>query len=497
MASTIHSYLTEPDVIVLQNLFNDVENKGKPSTEMKDPKITCKTQQYADDKVEYLKTDDGALARLKALNDPNHAQFQPTVVVTWDEKDIPPIINQYIIKPYTKIATRIVRHPADVVFLTHILLYMSVNLPSAIYLFHNFSWLHGIAHAAFTFWCAGSFTLLMHNHIHNNGVLAKPYAVFDFLFPYVLEPLMGHTWDSYYYHHVKHHHVEGNGPNDLSSTLRYQRDDIWHFLHYVGRFLFLIWIDLPLYFVRKRKYKLAFQAAASEYAAYFFLYYMTAHINARAATFTLLIPFALLRVGLMIGNWGQHALVDELEPDSDYRSSITLVDVPVSLLPVTYPNFLLLTLLTVLQSNRFCFNDGYHTAHHLNPRRHWRAQPVHFLESKTAYAEGRALVFHNIDYLMLTYKLMRKDYLHLAKCLVPIGEQIGMTQQELADMLRTKTRQFSEEEIREKFRKPVTKGVREEARVVLTVEDEKRGRADETLAAVSAREEVEEGRRRK
>jgi hypothetical protein len=208
---------------------------------------------------------------------------------------------------------------------------MCVNLPSAVYLFYNFSWIHGIIHAAFTFWCAGSFTLLMHNHIHNNGVLSKDWAVFDFCFPYVLEPLMGHTWDSYYYHHVKHHHVEGNGPNDLSSTLRYQRDDIWHFLHYVGRFLFLIWLDLPLYFARKKNYRLAFQSAASEYGAYAFMYYMTAHVNARASTFVLLIPFTLLRFGLMIGNWGQHALVDEIEPDSDYRSSITLIDVPVSL----------------------------------------------------------------------------------------------------------------------------------------------------------------------
>ena len=34
----------------------------------------------------------------------------------------------------------------------------------------------------------------------------------------------------------------------------------------------------------------------------------------------------------MIGNWGQHALVDDLEPNSDFRSSITLIDVPVSFL---------------------------------------------------------------------------------------------------------------------------------------------------------------------
>jgi hypothetical protein len=33
----------------------------------------------------------------------------------------------------------------------------------------------------------------------------------------------------------------------------------------------------------------------------------------------------------MTGNWGQHAFVDEVEPDSDFRSSITLIDVPVSL----------------------------------------------------------------------------------------------------------------------------------------------------------------------
>lgn len=52
---------------------------------------------------------------------------------------------------------------------------------------------------------------------------------------------------------------------------------------------------------------------------------------------------------------------------------------------------------------------------------------------------------------MMTFKLMRKDYLYLASCLVPIGDQIHMSQQEIADMLRTKTRRFSEEEIARKW----------------------------------------------
>lgn len=118
------------------------------------------------------------------------------------------------------------------------------------------------------------------------------------------------------------------GPDDLSSTVRYQRDDIWHFLHYVGRFMFLIWLELPLYFFRKSKFSLGIRAGLSELASYAFMYLMW-QWNPKPATFVFLLPFFLLRIGLMVGNWGQHALVDEVEPDSDYRSSITLIDVPV------------------------------------------------------------------------------------------------------------------------------------------------------------------------
>jgi len=48
---------------------------------------------------------------------------------------------------------------------------------------------------------------------------------------------------------------------------------------------------------------------------------------------------------------------------------------------------------------------------------------------------------------------MWKDYDHLAKCLVPIAQQIKMSHEERVDMLRSKTRRFTEEDIRRKFRK--------------------------------------------
>ncbi|KAK4451006.1 hypothetical protein QBC34DRAFT_401975 [Podospora aff. communis PSN243] len=276
----------------------------------------------------------------------------------------------------------------------------------------------------------GPYTLLKHQHIHQRGVLAKRFALIDNLFPYIMDPLMGHTWNSYYYHHVKHHHVEGNGPGDLSSTIRFQRDSVGHFAQYLGRFFFLVWWDLPRYFIRSGRAGLGVKCGAWELASYAALA-LAVKVNARAAVFVLVLPLVLLRVALMVGNWGQHAFVDEEEPDSDFRSSVTLVDV---------------------SSNRYCFNDGYHTSHHLNPLRHWRDHPVAFLQARHDYAAQDALVFHNIDYVFITIRLLMKDYDTLAKCLVPIGaKQIAMTHEERMAMLKRHTRAFTEEEIAEKF----------------------------------------------
>lgn len=52
---------------------------------------------------------------------------------------------------------------------------------------------------------------------------------------------------------------------------------------------------------------------------------------------------------------------------------------------------------------------------------------------------------------MMTITLLRKDYVKLARCLVPIGEQVGMNEEELVNMLRSKTKRFSEQELKAKF----------------------------------------------
>lgn len=269
------------------------------------------------------------------MNDPKDAHFEESITSTWDFDQIklPLFLEKLVLRPYVRIAKSIVRVDTDVIMLTHLLLYFSTSLPSAIQLFRNFSWIHGILHFIMQFTYMGSYTLLMHQHIHMRGVLNKRFALFDSLFPYITDPLMGHTWNSYFYHHVKHHHVEGNGPNDLSSTIRYQRDSILHLLHYIGKFLFFVWLELPLYFIRNGKTMTGMKAAFWELSNYAFLTTMFC-LNRNATICVFLMPLGLMRLGMMMGNWGQHAFVDEHEPDSDYRSSITVIDVMVCFKPL-------------------------------------------------------------------------------------------------------------------------------------------------------------------
>ncbi|KAK9778586.1 putative Fatty acid desaturase domain-containing protein [Seiridium cardinale] len=425
--------LTKADRLVLKALAADVETQEGVGRGTSDLPQGRDVEQERNE-VQALSTEDeGTLSYLNGLNDPTSPDFEPTVFqgVDYDGIHWKKPFNQYVLKHYVRIAKSIVRVDTDVVMLTHLLLYFSTSVPSAIYLFFGtFTWIHGVLHFLMQISYMGAYTLMMHQHIHMRGIFHKSLGAFDHLFPYLLDPLMGHTWNSYFYHHVKHHHVEGNGPDDLSSTMRYQRDSLPHFLHYFGRFLLFVWLELPLYFFSKKRFSLGAKTGFWELSSYAMLYSAYKY-NPQAAICVLLLPLALMRFGMMIGNWGQHAFVDPDEPDSDYRSSITLIDVP---------------------SNRYSFNDGYHTSHHLNPLRHWREHPNSFLKSRHIYASQNALVFHNLDYIMLTVKLLTKDYKYLAERMVPIGEpQLAMTLEERMAHLKSRTQRFTEEDLKLKY----------------------------------------------
>lgn len=448
-------YLTQADEIVLQNLERDISRhcahgsvnsvhtgglQKSPSTDTSDGDDGGTARVKSSGKQDPLTAceDDSTSQDVETIATLLALASRPQVFTTWDDRHLGASLKTWIITPYTRWAQNIVRRPVDVVFLTHILLYTTVLVPDSIYLCFYFGWIHGILHTLFALWCMGPWTLLLHNHIHNGGVLAQRYSLVDRTLPYILGPFLGHTWNSYYWHHVKHHHVENNGPGDLSSTIRYQRDSIADFSIYVIRFLALVWLEVPYYFIRKGQYFNAIRQTAAESSCLALIWFATTKIPA-AACCTVVIPLAVMRMMLMVGNWGQHCFVDEYDPKSDFRSSVTLINEG---------------------SNRYCFNDGYHTSHHLNARRHWSEHPASFIKAKARYAGEGALTFQDIDYIMLTVKVLSKDWDHLARCLVPMGDQVAMSHQQKVDMLRSKVRRFTEEEIQAKYGKGCEQTVR-------------------------------------
>ena len=110
-----------------------------------------------------------------------------------------------------------------------------VTIPCAMFVFYAQSNLVG-----FTYWALN--LLLFHErfilgfHFSSHRGLFKN-SVLNNAVPLMLSPFFGIPSGIYYIHHCIMHHSENNLEDwDLSSTEPYQRDNIFHFLHYWLRY---------------------------------------------------------------------------------------------------------------------------------------------------------------------------------------------------------------------------------------------------------------------
>lgn len=213
------------------------------------------------------------------------------------------------------------------------------------------------------------------------------------------------------------HHVTGNNPDDLSCTTWYERDNALHFAIYFFRFYFLIIFELPMFFIKRKQYSLAFRGVFGE-AAYWTVVYFLSRIDTPAALLFFFVPHTVMRVGMMSGNWGQHAFVDPDHPEDDYLNSLTVINV---------------------RYNWIAFNDGYHTSHHLNALRHWADHPKQFSSNVSTYRQRGTIVFEGIDFHGVFFALMAKNYSLLADRFARLPGDIR-TKQEVMDFLKSRTR---------------------------------------------------------
>jgi fatty acid desaturase len=234
--------------------------------------------------------------------------------------------------------------------------------------------------------------------------------------PWLLGPFFGQTPESYFVHHLGMHHREGNLLSDASSTMTYQRDRFDHWLRYVGRFLVVGIFDLLGYFRRRQNGRLSARLLRGE-IAFWLVVLVLLLLNPRATVAVFVVPVLVVRVLMMIGNWGQHSFVCPRDPSNPFRSSITCINT---------------------RYNRRCFNDGYHIHHHIQPAMHWTEYPAELEANLARYGAEDAIVFDGIDFFGVWLCLMMRRWRVLVRAFVHLPSAPIRTEAEIVALFRVR-----------------------------------------------------------
>ena len=317
---------------------------------------------------------------------------------------------------------RFIRDERDLPFIYLCLKLQFLVIPLAIYLFFNFSWWIALPYFAINMLVfVPPYILMLHNTSHRK-LFKKKYGFFNHYIPWILGPFCGETPETYFCHHIGMHHVEGNLPPDLSTTMTYQRDSFVDFHRYFFKFFFFVIFDLTRYFKQRNLSSFIKRLLMGE-LSFLIMASILTYFNWRATLIVFWLPFIIIRYMMMAGNWAQHAFVDTDDPANSYKNSITCIN---------------------SAYNRKCFNDGYHIGHHIRPSMHWTDMPVAFIKNQQKYVEQKAIVFKEIDFFFVWLMLMTKNYNHLAGKFVDIGN-VYTDKDSIIQFLKTRTQKISPE----------------------------------------------------
>ena len=290
--------------------------------------------------------------------------------------------------------TRFLNDPRDLPHLRLIIQCSSLLIPAAalLYTLGTFPWWLGLAYLVLWNFFGERFTMSYHCTIHRR-LFKKRYRALDVYLNWVLCPLFGQTPGTFYVHHMGMHHVEDNLPRDLSSTMGYQRDNFLHFVRYYLRFAWLIPFELSAYLWRTGNRKLLLGFLAGELSYYGAV--AAAWVwNPGATLVVFVIPFAFVRLMMMVGNWVQHAFIDPDHPDDAYKSSINTIDA---------------------RYNARVFNAGYHIFHHIRKGTHYTELSTEFAQNREQYGRADAVVFDGIDLPGIWILLVTRQHRKLAR----------------------------------------------------------------------------------
>eukprot|EP00413_Alexandrium_margalefii_P016183 CAMPEP_0204531980 /NCGR_PEP_ID=MMETSP0661-20131031/11469_1 /ASSEMBLY_ACC=CAM_ASM_000606 /TAXON_ID=109239 /ORGANISM="Alexandrium margalefi, Strain AMGDE01CS-322" /LENGTH=379 /DNA_ID=CAMNT_0051538179 /DNA_START=75 /DNA_END=1214 /DNA_ORIENTATION=+ len=242
------------------------------------------------------------------------------------------------------------------------------------------------------------FTLMLHfaSHravFHNellNGILV-----------WVFAPFFGIPCGVYKLHHVVMHHIENNHELDMSSTETFQRDSLYDFFRYWFHFAVMIWVELPYYCFKTKRYEWMSKAVLGLFVWLLAVVCLARYVNFLATVWAFIVPHVFSMSIMAFGNWSQHIFVNPQNHQSNFGLTYNCMDTP---------------------NNQTTFNDGYHVVHHLNARLHWSEVPDYFYQTKDKHLESGALTFRGLHFMDVGILVFTKRLHKLAQHYVHLGD---------------------------------------------------------------------------
>jgi fatty acid desaturase len=318
----------------------------------------------------------------------------------------------------TTLTAHLLDDPRDAPFLRLIAFESLAVIPLAIALLTlgQVPWWLYLVYLVVMFSTFDRFILMLHCTSHRR-LFKRRFGGLNGYVPRVLAPFFGQTPNTYYAHHVGMHHPENNLKDDISSTMRYERDSVIDFLRYLARFLFGIMPDLTRYMISRNRKRIMVNMLSGE-IGWMALSIALMFVNPIATLVVFVLPYVVSRCLMMAGNWAQHAFVDPSDPANPHKNSITCIDCPY---------------------NERCFNDGFHVGHHIAPTLHWTEYPRELELNRARYAAEDAIIFRGIDFFTVWLFLMLKRYDWLARRVVVL-EGRERNEAEIITWLKSRTR---------------------------------------------------------
>lgn len=243
------------------------------------------------------------------------------------------------------------------------------------------------------------FTLMLHFASHR-GLFKN--EVLNSSLNWVVAPFFGIPCGVYKLHHVVMHHIENNHDFDTSSTEGYQRDSWIDFLRYWLHFAVLIWIELPHYTIRTKRFEWSRTLIVGLTVWLSTIVVLAMYVSFVGTLWVFIIQHVFAMSVMAFGNWSQHIFVNPQDPTSNYALTYNCIDTKV---------------------NQTTFNDGYHVIHHCNARLHWSELPSNFVQTKDKHFQEGALTFRGLHFFDVGILVMTKRIRKLAEHFVYLGPE--------------------------------------------------------------------------